>query len=435
MALTTKQREFLNALQSRRFRYLLFGGAVSGGKTILTLGILHNLALDYPQSRWAVIRKNYTTIKRNTVPSLRKVAELDNTADLVTIKAESAVYANGSEVIFVDADVSKDPDLNKLKGLEVSGALMEEANECAESVFNILITRIGRWNVFEDYIIPQFILLTCNPANNWVKDKFYTPYAEGIIEPPYYFLQALPTDNQYNTEEYLESLKDLPETEYERYAKGNWDFADDPNQLISFEWYKNCISSDLQCSKNDRIILAIDPAREGDDKSIFCFMAGNKIYEFKEFSKVDTTNLGNLAIAEMQNRGIKPTDVIIDTVGVGGGVYDTMKARGYQPRSFVGGSNAESTPDFFTFANKRAEAFWLLREAIRNGEVEIVQNKKAQNDCLGIRYATDEKKISIEKKDNIKKRLGKSPDYADAMSMAVWLARSSVQALPQFFML
>ena len=433
MGLTNKQKEFYNILKGRGFRYLCFGGAVSGGKSILCIGIIHKMALDYPKTRYAIIRKNYTTLKRTSVPSLRKVTELDSTEDQVDIKAESAMYANGSEIMFIDADITKDPDCNKLKGLELTACVMEEANEMAESVFNVLKTRVGRWNQIEGETIPHFILLTCNPDNNWVKSTFYQPDADGAIKAPYYYLQALPSDNSYNSPEYLESLKDLPEAEYQRYAMGNWDFADDPNQLIAFEWFKQCTTPDeLKQNRNERTILAVDVARSGDDKTVFCYLCGGKVLKFEEYSKMDTTEGALLAIAKAHELNIAPEDIIIDVVGVGGGFYDTMRHKGYQPNEFVGGAKAESTPDFFKFKNRRSEGFWLLREAFRKNEIELNDNQLLQNEILNIRYSTDEKMIKIEAKEQIKKRIGKSTDYADALSMAIWLQRSSIQSMPQF---
>ncbi len=432
--LTTKQRQFVEALQSRLYRYLCFGGAVSGGKSIVCIGILHNMALDYPKTRYAIIRKNYTTLKRTSVPSLRKVAELDNTSDQVDIKAESAVYANGSEILFIDADVTKDADFDKLKGLELTACLIEEANEVDEKAFNILKTRVGRWNMIDGELIPHFILLNCNPSNNWVKTTFYQPDADGTIEAPYFYLQALPEDNEYNSKEYLESLKDLPEAEYQRYAKGNWDFADDPNQLISYEWFKQCVAEKINPIQSDRKILSIDVARSGDDKTVFCYLQGLKVLKFEEYSKLDTSEVALMAIAKIQEQGILPEDVIIDIVGVGAGVFDMMRNRGYQVQQFVGGSKPDSSPDFFRFLNVRAEGYWFLREALRNNEMELEANTILQNEILNIRYSTDEKVIKIEAKEQIKKRIGKSTDYGDALSMAIWLAKSSLQNIPSIYM-
>lgn len=434
MALFPKQKQFVKELKSKRFRYLCYGGAVSGGKTILTAGILHTMAMDYPKTRYAIFRKNFSTLKKTSIPSFKKVVELDHANDKVIVLTNKATYSNGSEILFIEADISKDPDLDKLKGLELTAALLEEANEMDYRVFNILKTRVGRWNEIEGKTIPHFMLLTCNPADNWVKENFYTPWHEGLIKEPYYFLQAYPQDNPHNSPEYLKSLEDLPEAEYQRYVKGNWDFADDPNQLISYEWLRNC-QVDKYEIKTGRTILAIDPAREGDDKTVFCYINEDCNYKFEEFSKIDTTQTGLLAIERARELKISPSDIIVDVVGVGGGVVDTMRSNRFQPVSFIGGAKAESSPSFFTFSNKRAEAYWFLREALRKADIDIVQNEKLKKDLLSIRYSVTEKEIKIESKDAIKKRLGKSPDYADALSMAMWLKFSSFQRDPVIMIL
>ena len=435
MALTAKQKEFYNALKSLKYSELCYGGGVAGGKSILSLGLAHKVAIDYPGSRPAVFRKNFTTIRRNTVPSLREVIKLDSCDNEVEIKRDSAVYKNGSEILFAEADETKDPDFNKLKGLNITCAILEEGNELSFSAYNTIKTRVGRWNVLNGEEIPQFIIITCNPADNWVKDLFYDPWANGDLADSRYFLQSLPTDNPYNTKAYLNSLDSLPEAEKQRYVLGNWDFKEDPNQLITYAWFKQCINDQLEIDPKEPIVLAIDPARYGDDSTLFYYMQGARELRVEEYNKQDTHETALLAITKMQELGIEPHNCIVDVVGLGAGVVDAMKHRGYKPVAFGGGEKAESLPDFFKFKNKRVEAYWLLREDMRRGDIEVKDHPLLKKDLTNIRYTSDEKIIKVEAKDELKKRLGRSPDYGDALSMANWLRHRLGNSGPKLFML
>lgn len=433
--LTDKQRLFYEAVLSQKYRYLGIGGAVSGGKSIVCIGIIHNMADQYPNTRYFICRKNYTTLKRTSIPTLRKVFEIDGDYNKAEIKRDSCVYQNGSEIIFLEADEAKDPDYNKLKGGEYTAGVIEEMNEINYAAFNVLITRVGRWNLLRDgTLLPHFILLNCNPAKNWVKEKFYTPYREGTIAPPWFFLPTLPSDNPYNSPAYLESLEDLPDAEKERYVRGNWDYGDDPNILIPYDWYRrNCVD-EYTYQKDKRTILAVDPARYGDDKTVFCFINDTTAFKYLEFSKHDTYEVAMLAIRSAQEYNILPEDIIIDVVGLGAGVYDAMKAKGYKPTAFGGGESPTSNPDVFKFRNKRAEAYFFLREDFQHDKLSTIPSAKLQKDIANTRYMTEEKVIRVESKEEIKKRLGSSPDYGDALSMANYVRRGNIKKDPVFFM-
>jgi phage terminase large subunit len=413
MSLSEKQNEFLKALQSKKYRYLMFGGGMAGGKSILQIGILHELAMAYPNTRYAVIRKTYSILKRTSWKTFQKITEINQDKGLDINNSDLIIkYPNGSEVLFLEADRGRDPDLNKLKGLELTGALCEEANELDEDVFNILKLRIGRWNNGEK--IPAFIMLNCNPANNWVKKYFYEPSVECTIKEPYYFLQALATDNPFLDNTYLDGLKDLPEAQYQRYVMGNWEYGDDPDNLIQYSWLRDCLS------ENNGIIkyLGVDVARYGNDKTILCYASDSGIVAYDVIDKQDTAYVANYVLLKAKEHNIKSTDIAIDTIGLGAGVFDNLKEKKMHCLEFIASQAPSESQSFFKFKNLRAEAGWQLREDIRQGVVSLPNHKPFENEAVAIKYKVTDKVISIEAKEEIKKRLGFSPDYYDATVMA-----------------
>jgi len=63
-----KQLEFLEAVFDKEIDIVLYGGAIRGGKTFAGLGALLLLCKKYPKSRWAIVRTDLQTLKRNTIP-------------------------------------------------------------------------------------------------------------------------------------------------------------------------------------------------------------------------------------------------------------------------------------------------------------------------------------------------------------------------------
>lgn len=222
-----KQAEFARAVFSGQYRYLLFGGGVRGGKTAGSLMILFALCRIFPGSRWAIVRRDLPTIRRTILPSFMKLKPAfvgePNQGDW------TATCTNGSQILFFAESYQEDPDLNRWKGLEVNGFLLEEANELmgGKRSWDKAIERAGSW-VLPGGVPqpPPVIMATCNPSPGWLKEMFYDPYVAGELEAPYYFLPALIQDNPSNSADYVASLEFLEPDQYRRFVKGEWEGLD-----------------------------------------------------------------------------------------------------------------------------------------------------------------------------------------------------------------
>lgn len=220
-----KQMEFLEAAVSGKYKYILYGGAIRGGKTFGGLGTLLILCKLFPFSRWAIVRDSLPTLKRNTIQSFNKICP-QSFIKSYNQDTQTVTFTNGSQIIFFAENFDDDKELNRWRGLEVNGFLLEEANELQELSFNKAIERAG------SYIPPvgnkkpkPLILLTCNPSQGWVKDKFYTPNKNGTLPPDFLYISAKITDNPAVTADldYMASLKNMPRFLYEVFVEGNWD--------------------------------------------------------------------------------------------------------------------------------------------------------------------------------------------------------------------
>lgn len=147
MRLTYKQKAFLKdffRFWGKKDIFILAGGAGSG-KSFISLLLMHFLALTYPNLRIGIFRKTSVNLKNNTIPSYMRVLEVTGTKDNVKMASMTAVYKNGSKLLFLGADTEKDPDCNNLKGLELSCALFEEMNQLDKKIFDVVRSRVGRW--------------------------------------------------------------------------------------------------------------------------------------------------------------------------------------------------------------------------------------------------------------------------------------------------
>lgn len=419
LELHDKQAQFVEAVSSGEYRYMMFGGAIQGGKTTVALTTLFLLCKIYPGSRWAVVRKDLPTLKRNTLPSFNRIRPVGFVGEM-SRGDWVARCNNGSEIFFFPESLSEDPDYDRWKGLLVNGFLLEEANELARKTFDKAMERAGSWKVPGPEQPNPLILCTCNPAKNWVLNDFYLPFTRGTLKPPYYFLPSLPDDNPHLNPEYRKSLENLPEKERSRFVYGNWTVEDEPSQLVSYESVLNAMKS-VEPVPGKRS-LAVDVARYGDDSTVFATRVGNALVALEYFDK-QGTNVTAARVHALINSPEQPIDadnVRVDVVGLGAGVVDWLADRHVRVVEVVSGASPKRREgSLFRFKNLRSQMWWEFREALRRGEVAIeIDDPRLIEDLTAPRYRIDDKVITVEAKDDIKKRIGRSTDAADAVVYA-----------------
>ena len=219
-----KQEEFLAAILSGEFKYVLFGGAIRGGKTYAALGALIILCRKYPGSRWIVVRDSLQNLKQTTIKTFKELCPA-NFLSSFNQDTMTATLTNGSQIIFFGEGYEDDKELLRWRGLECNGFVLEECNELQESSFYKAIERAGTYIPSTCEKPKPLIMLTCNPAKNWVKTLFYDRYILGTLPRGYAYIPSKITDNPFicNDADYMESLSNMPTYEYEVYVNGNWD--------------------------------------------------------------------------------------------------------------------------------------------------------------------------------------------------------------------
>jgi hypothetical protein len=452
MILTIIQERFLAAVLSGQYRDLGMGGGIRGTKTFALFQAIVILCRLFPRSRWAIVRKDLPTIKRNTLPSFEKFrGSCSNFVGEVNRSQWISTCSNGSEILFFPESLQQDPDYNRWRGLEVNGFGLEEANELAEATKNKAIERAGSWIIPPDADgtpadqPPPLRLYTFNPCDNWPRTFFYEPYVSSTLPDGRYFLPATIADNPYATEEYKESLKDLPDIEYNRFVLGDWSRITIPNQLISFEW----ITAAAEVEKvGGEAREAMDVGWMGDDPTVVARLSGNALVELQEWGQLRTDESAGIAAKRMIEHGIPADRYVVDAVGDGAGTYDNLIRAGFNVVAFPAGGKPidrrveegrdkkgkRAAESIFRFANIRSQAWWEFREKLRMGMFRIgnppgtprsewvaVTHPLLVQDLLAPRYEiTGDKVISVESKKTIKVRIGRSTDYGDAVVMAAF---------------
>ncbi len=251
---TPKQEEFLAAVFSKQFKYLLYGGGIRGGKSYAVLSALLLLSTKYPGSRWIVIRDTLQNLKLTTIPSFLKLCP-ESYIEKFNQETQTVTFTNGSQLLFFGENFADDKDLLRFRGLECSGMVLEECNELSPDTFYKSIERCGTFVPRSGEKPPPIIMATCNPSPGWVKELFYDRWLNGSLPHDWYYLPALIRDNPYMSAEYLESLKSLTKYQYSVMVEGDWNITLKTGGEIykSFELEKHVGS----CKYNPKLPLHI----------------------------------------------------------------------------------------------------------------------------------------------------------------------------------
>lgn len=165
------------------------------------------------------------------------------------------------------------------------------------------------------------------------------------------------------------------------------------------------------------ILIGADVSRFGDDRTIIIVRRGRRILETRRHWKMPLTETAARVVQCINDYGSQgKVHTFIDGAGVGGGVVDIIKARGF-PRIYdiQAGSAAY---DKGRFQNKRAEMYFLMREWLRDGGDIRKGGDEMAVDLSVTKYKYNHNNLlCLEAKSEIKKRGMLSPDYADALAL------------------
>ena len=203
--------------------------------------------------------------------------------------------------------------------------------------------------------------------------------------------------------------------------------------------------------------IAIDVARYGPDFSCLAVRTGPLLRELILWNKCDTMETVERAEKELRRLKCHPRlqtgrritgyytgaqwetkpprgRILVDEIGLGAGVLDRLKEKGWKAEGFSGAKRPIISSSGDLYANRRAEAFWKLRELLEDGQIALPPDEDLFSELMSLHWLVNPSgKIQIEPKDEFKNRIGRSPDRADAVSMAFApLGVSGYAGIPKF---
>ena len=173
------------------------------------------------------------------------------------------------------------------------------------------------------------------------------------------------------------------------------------------------------------LVIGVDVARFGNDETVIQPRIGNTALKFENYRKTDTmATVGRIVhklTALMKEYKCGRATINVDDDGVGGGVTDRLREVVHEKNLHVtinGCHNGGKARDSH-YANWAAESWFALRDRFKDGEIVLPRDDELTAQLTTRKYfLTSNDKLALEKKDEYKKRSGRSPDRADALVLA-----------------
>lgn len=168
--------------------------------------------------------------------------------------------------------------------------------------------------------------------------------------------------------------------------------------------------------------LGVDVANsENGDLGAICRGSGRTCEVVDAFPCPDANQLGARVVQEAKLIGIDARHIGIDGVGVGAGTVNEAKRLDYYVQSLNGGDKAMENADAEKFYNLRAQMQWQARLDLERGEVALPDDDELIEDLIAPTWTTRNGKIIVESKEDLKRRLGRSPNKGDAFVYWNWV--------------
>lgn len=416
-----KQKECVKRWLDPAISDIVYGGSKGSAKSYTGCSLIFGDALIYPGTHYFIARKKLNDLRKHTLPSIYEVFKHWGVPEsMYQYNGQDNFFSlyNGSKVFLLDAKyLPSDPLYYRFGSMQMTRGWIEEAGEFDEEAKNNLMASIGRWKN-DEYNLPPKLLQTCNPSKNYLYKEYYKKNREGTLDNWKCFIQALPTDNKRQQAGYIENLhRTLRNNQKERLLYGNWEYDDDPSVLCEYDKIISMFSNDFTELAGQKYITC-DVARLGSDKIVIGLWNGWRVKVY-EFSKKLITESYQFIDSLRKANGVPLTNVIADEDGVGGGLVDMLKCKG-----FVNNSRALEGENY---ENLQAQCAFRLAARINNNGLYIEPvESKAQEDIIEELEQLKQKNVDVDgrkgivAKDDVKKIIGRSPDYRDMLLMREW---------------
>lgn len=400
------QKEFLDAIGRGERRISIRAGHGVGKSTVVSWAAIWHLICRYPQktvitapTAGQLFDALFSEIKHwvNKLPPVLR--------DSVEVFSDRIVLKAAPESSFMSARTSSADKPEALAGIHSENVLLlcDEASAIPEPVYESAAGSMSGHSATT--------VLIGNPTRN--SGLFFQSHHR--LKKDWFTMHVSCRDNPLVSEDFIKQIiETYGETSNAFRVRVLGEFAlKEDDTLIPAELVDSAMARDVIPDINQAIVYGVDVARFGDDRTVLCKRRGNVVFEFKAWNGADLMETVGRIVAEA--RLDKPEVIMVDSIGVGGGVADRLRELGFNVRD-VNVSEVSATNQQ---AAKLRDELWLsVKEWLAQRACHLPKIDELRQELVAPTYTfTSNGKIKVESKAEMKKRGMRSPDFADALCL------------------
>lgn len=367
--------------------YRGFVGGRGAGKTFV--GAYDLLRRARPGRLYMVLAPTYTMLKDACWRTFLQAGERLRFIQSVNRSDLRVTLGNGAEVLFRSAD---EPD--RLRGPNLTGAWLDEASVMGKGVYETIIACLRQAGE-QGWLSCTF---TPKGQSHWTYEVF------GTGRPDVELVHATTYDNPFLAEGFERALREQYGAELAEQELAG-EFVDLEGGLVVVPLALARRAEQVEYTPGTLEVIACDVAWRGHDQTVIVSRRGRVVRTLWKVRGQDLMQtVGMLAALHQQN---KAAHLVVDAVGVGGGVVSRLRELGIGVIAVQGGAAAD---DSGRFMNKITELWWRMREAYEQG-IQVEPDARLRSQVSSRHYQIkSDRRLAIESKERMAAEGRHSPD-------------------------
>ena len=401
------QVEFLNAVAHGERKISIRSGHGVGKSTGGSWAMLWYLLTRYPVKVVVTAPTSSQLYDALFAELKRWVKELPPAVqELLDVKQERIELKASATEAFISARTSRAEQPEALQGVHSDNVMLvaDEASGVPEQVFEAAAGSMSGHNAVT--------ILFGNP----VRSSGFFFDTHNRLRGEWWTKRVSCEDSKRVSKEYIEEMKSRYGEDSNAFrirVLGEFPRSDD-DTIIPMELLESAKNRDVVFNPDAEVVWGLDVARFGSDSSVLCKRKVNVVTDLTRWRNLDLMQLTGAVVAQYEGTDFKerPSEILVDSIGLGAGVVDRLRELGLPAR----GINVSESPALGqTYLNLRAELWHKAKAWLEKRDCKLPNNEDLIAELATVRYQfTSNGKIKIESKDDIRRRGMKSPDMADA---------------------
>lgn len=406
------QSEFLMAIASGERKMSVRSGHGSGKSTTASWAMLWYLLLRYPCKVVVTAPTSSQLFDAMFAELKRWIGELPKELqELLNVKADRVELVAAPAEAFISLRTARAETPEALAGVHSENVLLciDEASGVPEKVFEAAAGSMSGHNATT--------LMLSNPTRS--SGTFFESHNR--MKSSWWTRQWSCQDSPLVAQEFIDEMRlryGETSSAYRVRVLGDFPLTDD-DTIIPYHLVEAAQNRDIVVAEDTDVIWSLDVARFGSDATALCKRQGPVVTELRSWRGLDLMQTTGRVVAEYEalSPSRQPTEILVDSIGIGSGVVDRLRELDLPVR----GINVSESPSMGdTYMNLRSELWFKAKAWLEDRSCKLPKDDQLISELTSIRYSfTSSGKMKAESKDEMRKRGLGSPDLADALCLSM----------------